>query len=203
MLDLSSIQVALPGAVFELPTFLRSTPGSSPHVQYIRTTAARLTMILMWQSPCASVIGLYQGSKYSEMFQGGFLAETNKIMSLLLPRSDAPRRKWLQRESKEQDLDNSVLACPYLKASERTVKHFDYYRDRLIILREVFEEHEPRSILQYWRDDRKLIQWWPFWIAITVFVLTLIGYVEGALQVYKRLNPAGNSTTASICTKTS
>ncbi|ETI23132.1 hypothetical protein G647_04929 [Cladophialophora carrionii CBS 160.54] len=148
---------------------------------------------------CGSVLELYQRSKHSTIFPDGFLAETGKTMSLLLPKSETSLRKWLLNEKRQLRLDGSVLACPYLRASERNIRCFDYYRERLIILKEVFDEHEPRGIGQFWRDDRKPVQWWTFWIAIVVFVLTLVGCVEGALQVYKAYYPEGDSSSALGC----
>lgn len=149
---------------------------------------------------CGTVLELYQKSKHSSLFPDGFLSETHRTMSLLLPKSEMTVRRWIQAEKSQLGLDSAILACPYLRASERNIRRFEYYRDRLIILKEVFEEHEPRGILQFWRDDRKPVQWWTFWIAIIVFVLTVIGCVEGALQVYKAFNPGGNSSPALECT---
>ncbi|EXJ63009.1 hypothetical protein A1O7_03453, partial [Cladophialophora yegresii CBS 114405] len=76
---------------------------------------------------CGSVLELYQRSKHSNIFPDGFLSETRKTMSLLLPKSETSLRKWLVNEKRQLGLDSSVLACPYLRASERNIRCFDYY----------------------------------------------------------------------------
>jgi hypothetical protein len=86
---------------------------------------------------CGTVLELYRRSKHSHIFPDGFLSETHKTMSLLLPMSDTLVRKWLLSEQKQLGLDGSVLTCPYLRASERNIRCFNYYRERLIILKEV------------------------------------------------------------------
>jgi hypothetical protein len=71
----------------------------------------------------------------------------------------------------------------------RNLNKFSYWRDRLIVIKEAYDDHEPRSLLQSWRDDRRPVQWWTFWIAVVVFVLAVIQVVEGGLQTYKAYYP--------------
>jgi ABC-type Fe3+ transport system permease subunit len=56
------------------------------------------------------------------------------------------------------------------------------------MLKDVFDEAEPRSLAQLWYDRRKRVQWYTFWVAVLVFVLAvffgLVQSIEGALQVY-------------------
>lgn len=59
-----------------------------------------------------------------------------------------------------------------------------------MIAKEVFDEHQPRGILQVWQDNHDPVQWWTFWVALVVFALTFIAWVEGALQVYKAYHPS-------------
>jgi ABC-type Fe3+ transport system permease subunit len=57
-----------------------------------------------------------------------------------------------------------------------------------VVLKEAFDEAEPRSLSQLWFDRRVRVQWYTLWVAVLVFVLTiffgLVQSVEGALQVY-------------------
>jgi hypothetical protein len=72
---------------------------------------------------------------------------------------------------------------------ERQIENFQYWHDRLVILKQVFDEAEPSNIRQWWNDRRKRVQWYTFWVAAAV-VLTLtiffglVQSVEGAIQVY-------------------
>jgi hypothetical protein len=56
------------------------------------------------------------------------------------------------------------------------------------MLKQVFDEAQPRTIVQWWHDRRNGVQWYTFWVAVLVLVLTilfgLIQSIEGALQVY-------------------
>lgn len=85
-------------------------------------------------------------------------------------------------------LDPLARECGQLKVSERKIENFEYYHDRLVMLKQVFDEADPSNIRQWWHDRRKKVQWYTFWIAVVVLVLTilfgLIQCVEGALQVY-------------------
>lgn len=63
-----------------------------------------------------------------------------------------------------------------------------------MILKQVFDEAEPNTIPRLWYDRRKGVQWYTFWVAVFVLVLTVFfGFVqsiEGALQVYKAYHPS-------------
>lgn len=141
---------------------------------------------------CVTVIDLYEQeqSTLGSLFPDGFLAETRRTLSLMLPIADSATRSWFKSEQKRLKLDPSCGSCPHLKASQRHIRDFDFWRDRLIMAKEVFDEHQPKGILQFWRDDRNPVQWWTFWVAIIVFLLTLIACIEGALQVYKAYHPS-------------
>lgn len=56
------------------------------------------------------------------------------------------------------------------------------------MLKQVFDEAHPRTLAQWWHDRRNGVQWYTFWVAVLVLVLTilfgLIQSIEGGLQVY-------------------
>jgi hypothetical protein len=56
------------------------------------------------------------------------------------------------------------------------------------MLKQVFDEAQPKTIRQWWYDSRNGVQWYTFWVAVLVLVLTvvfgLVQSVEGGLQVY-------------------
>lgn len=56
--------------------------------------------------------------------------------------------------------------------------------DRVSILKQAFDDSEPKSISQWWYDDRKRVQWYTFWIAALVLLLTVIfGLVQSVASV--------------------
>jgi len=62
-----------------------------------------------------------------------------------------------------------------------------FWRDWLVILKQTFDDATPKTLSQWWHDRR--MQWYTFWVAILVFLITtflgVVQAVEGALQVYK------------------
>ncbi|KAJ9613508.1 hypothetical protein H2200_003450 [Cladophialophora chaetospira] len=140
---------------------------------------------------CVTVLALYQQSALGQIFPPGFLEETKRTLSLMIPTSaDKPTRVWFKSEQRKRRIDPGCGECRHLKSSERHLGDFEYWKDRIIIAKEVLDEHQPRGILQVWRDNRNPVQWWTFWIALVVFALTIVACVEGALQVYKAYSPS-------------
>ena len=121
------------------------------------------------------------------MFPEGFIEETLKTLALLFPDNDKEIRKWLK--SRGSEVDATVITCGHLSAEDRRMERFVYWRDRLVVLKEVFDEAEPKNVSQWWYDRRKKVQWYTFWIATWVLLLgTVCGIIQiaqGALQVYK------------------
>lgn len=135
------------------------------------------------------VLDLYEQSKLCDVFPKGFLDETRRTLSLMLPVADKASMKWFVSEQHKRGLDAAAGDCRHLRATQRNIQDFNFWRDRLIITKEAFDTSQPSGFMQFWRDDRNRLQWWTFWIAMTVFLLTLIGVVESALQVYKAYYP--------------
>jgi hypothetical protein len=126
----------------------------------------------------------------SQLFPREFIDETRRTLSLLFPQADHQASRWFRGQAVKNHLDRRAGDCQFLKAEERNTAKFTYWRDRLIIAKEVFDDHEPRGLIQSWRDNRRAVQWWTFWIAIVVFILAVVQVTEGALQVYKAFHPS-------------
>ncbi|KAF2632386.1 hypothetical protein BU25DRAFT_331008, partial [Macroventuria anomochaeta] len=133
----------------------------------------------------------------SAIFPDGFLEETLRTLALLFPRNDMPTKRWLQREAKPMrestQLYLGLLRLDRLMPQDRRVEKFKFWRDELIELKERFEQPSLTSIRQFWYDRRSRGQWYTFWIAILVVLLTiffgLVQSIEGAMQVYKAYHP--------------
>jgi hypothetical protein len=129
----------------------------------------------------------------SDLFPDGFLKETLNTLALLFPQSDKEIATWVYKLPIAGDIDPQLLQCGYLKTDDRQITHFKFWQDRLVVLKQVFDETRPSTISQWWNDRRNGVQWYTFWVAILVLVLTiffgLIQSIEGALQVYKAYHP--------------
>lgn len=114
-------------------------------------------------------------------------------MALLFPKWDKKIKAWYEREASLYGLDPYLIQVGQLNADQRQPESFTFWRDRLIILKQVFDEARPNTIHQWWHDRRNGVQWYTFWVAILVLILTvffgLVQSIEGALQVYKAFHP--------------
>lgn len=110
-----------------------------------------------------------------------------------LPRKLPNFHHRFRQASARHRLDSKVLRCGRLRAEDRRIENFHFWHDRLIILKQVFDEAEPSTLSQWWYDRRKRVQWYTFWVAALILALTIlfgvIQCVEGGLQTYKAFNP--------------
>jgi len=102
--------------------------------------------------------------------------ETIRTLALLLPGSSRAPNKWYQKKRKghEEELDPRAGSSGHLNASQRRLEEFKYWGERLGILKQASDDSEPPSMWHWWRDDRKKVQWYTFWIAALVLLLTII-----------------------------
>jgi len=145
------------------------------------------------------------------LFPDGLVDETMRTLALLFPQSEFGRshgrrpfgksrlkREWFSRlrEKTKQHctIDPRLTLCGNLHAEDRQIERFKFWRDRLVILKQAYDDATPGTLSQWWHDRRNGVQWYTFWVAILVLVVTtflsLLQCVEGALQVYKAYEPA-------------
>ncbi|KAK0627397.1 hypothetical protein B0T14DRAFT_535243 [Immersiella caudata] len=89
----------------------------------------------------------------------------------------------------QSEVDPSLTLCGgNLQVEDRQIERFVFGRDRLVILNQAYDDATPKTIPQWWHDRRNSVQWYAFWVAVLVFVVTtslgVIQCIEGALQVY-------------------
>ncbi|KAF4625860.1 hypothetical protein G7Y89_g12304 [Cudoniella acicularis] len=129
----------------------------------------------------------------SPILPPALIDETLRTLALLLPEHDHEVEKWfcthqtkLQKRGK-LPLDATARECGQLKVEERQIDNFEYWHDRLVILKQVFDEAEPNSVRQWWCDRRKRVQWYTFWVAAIVLALTIVfGLVQCVEAVQRR-----------------
>ena len=118
----------------------------------------------------------------------GLEDETIRSISLLIPPVLGEPNPWFQQQRKKNSIDAQAGVCDRLNSSERQIENFVYWRDRLVLLKRTFDDAEPRNISQLWWDDRKKTQWFTFWVAVLVFVMTVffgvVQSVAGIVQAW-------------------
>lgn len=114
--------------------------------------------------------------------------ETLRSISLLIPPILGERNPWFLQQRKEHNIDANAGLCDRLNSSQRQIDKFVYWRDRLVLLKRTFDDAEPRNIKQLWWDDRKKTQWFTFWVAVLVFIMTVffgvVQSVAGIVQAW-------------------
>jgi hypothetical protein len=129
----------------------------------------------------------------NQLFPPGFLEETLRTLALLFPPHDSDTQKFFQRIDGIAMLDKQLTACTPLRLSERQIENFEFWHDRLVILKHAYDESRPATLSQWWHDRRNGVQWYTFWVAIVILFLTIffgmVQSIEGAIQVYKAYHP--------------
>ena len=133
------------------------------------------------------------------MFPEGFIDETLRTLVLLFPQSDPKTREWFRKLSRTSNLDFQAVKYDGLRAIDRHIDNFAFWHDRLVVLKQVFDEAEPSTLSQWWCDRRNVVQWYTFWVAIPVLVFTLVTPIT-SLPAYhltpdRRYEEAPKSTT--------
>ena len=111
----------------------------------------------------------------SEVYQRDMLEETIRTLDLLFPFGDTKTRAFL--EQKRQPFHRTT---PSFAPRTLDFGDFEYWRSRLVTLYDAFNA-PPSGFHQLWHDRRNPMQWWTFWLAALIAVLTL---VFGVLQTY-------------------
>jgi hypothetical protein len=134
-----------------------------------------------------------QANSISALFPPGLIEETLRTFALFFPQFDRDTTKWFGKIPYSRHIDREVVKCGQLKVDERQIENFTFWHDRLVILKEVFDESRPSTLAQWWWDRRNGVQWYTFWVAVLVLFLTIffgmVQSIEGALQVYKAYHP--------------
>ncbi|KAL2809073.1 hypothetical protein BJX63DRAFT_445525 [Aspergillus granulosus] len=119
----------------------------------------------------------------SVFFPQGLVAETLQTLALLFPQSE-----FSSPHSSKKGKHKRVIRCGNLRADARQIEKFRFWRDRLIVLKQTYDDATPSTISQWWHDRRNGVQWYTFWVAILILIISttlgIVQCVEGALQVY-------------------
>ena len=135
-----------------------------------------------------SVLELHARSQHVSTLPPELVNETIRTIALLVPPVLGESNRWFQAQQRRHKIDPAAGLCDRLNSSQRRIDRFDYWRDRLVVLKRTFDEAEPSTLSQLWYDDRKKTQWFTFWVAVLVFILTVffgvIQSVAGIVQAW-------------------
>lgn len=83
-------------------------------------------------------------------------------------------------------LDRLTIQCGTLRRSRLQIENFKFWRDRLVTLKDIFDEAHPNTLVRWWKDRRRDgAQWYTFLVVVSFTILFgLIQSIEGVLQVY-------------------
>jgi hypothetical protein len=76
----------------------------------------------------------------------GLIEETLRTLAVLLPPHNNESKAWFKKQAKRWYLDVEATNCQHLKAEDRQIEKFKYWHDRLTILKEAFDDAEPKSV---------------------------------------------------------
>jgi len=109
---------------------------------------------------------------------------------MLFSKHDPATKAWFKKNplNSAYRFDMRLLRIGNLDAESRQIANFVHWHDRLLILKEVYDEARPRTMSQWWYDRRNGVQWYTFWVALLVLLLTIffgvIQSIEGGIQAY-------------------
>ncbi|KAF8535849.1 hypothetical protein BDD12DRAFT_750519 [Trichophaea hybrida] len=111
----------------------------------------------------------------SNVFDETFLRETQQTLSLIFPCWDADTTAYLNQLKKGNNIDvDSLLGNVTLMPRRFYSSDFEFYGVRLEDLRDALNSKQPFSIRQLWFDRRNRQAWCTLWVAVVVFILTII-----------------------------
>ena len=130
----------------------------------------------------------------SPILPTALIEETLQTLALLLPRAKGECKTWFRKiQRRYPSALDSKAGDQGLASGGRMQGSYVYWHDRLCVIQKAYDDSEPKALPQWWNDRRKKVQWYTFWVAILILVLTIvfgvIQSVTGVLQVYAAYHP--------------
>jgi hypothetical protein len=109
------------------------------------------------------------------------LTETIKTYDILFPWGLNDERTKSFLEKNKQSFHD---IAPFNESRTLNLLEYDHWRDRLLELYDEVFMAPPVSWSQLWRDTRNPQQFWTFWIALVILLLTLISTAASIAQTW-------------------
>jgi hypothetical protein len=126
----------------------------------------------------------------SPLYPPGLILETLQTIKLLFPQNNPKLRKWylsmLEECGSPLPLDTYVMDVGFMDTERRCFGSFHYWHDRLLVLKQVYDESTPSTLRQLWYDDRIKVAYYTFWFAATVSVLAFIQTILTLVQTVRK-----------------
>lgn len=120
------------------------------------------------------------------IFPPGFLEETARTLSLLIPSSNLKCQRWIRKARRQDEID---LEAAYLPPTSRDLDDFPYWGRQLMELRDEYERTEPTTVRQWILDKRKPNQRYTFWIAVIALFLALVfGLIQSVTGIIQAMH---------------
>jgi hypothetical protein len=126
--------------------------------------------------------------EWSNLFPKDFLLETIRTLELLFPFGDRSTELWL--EQKNQPFHRT--SSSYMQARASRFEEFSYWKPQLLELYHAYQQ-PPTSVLQMWHDRRNPMQWYTFWLAALIAVLSIVFGSLGTYIGFKQIELAEKS----------
>lgn len=126
--------------------------------------------------------------EWSNAFPKDFLLETIRTLDLLFPFGDRRTELWLE----ERNQPFHRTSSSYMQARASKLEEFCYWRPQLLELYHIYQQ-PPVSILQMWHDRRNPMQWYTFWLAALIAILSLVFGSLGTYIGFKQIELAERS----------
>ncbi|KAJ5891103.1 uncharacterized protein N7473_007331 [Penicillium subrubescens] len=134
----------------------------------------------------ASFLHGYGKSRDRPIFPPGFLEETARTLSLLIPSSNLKCQRWIRKARRQDEID---LEAAYLPPTSRDLADFPYWGRQLMELRDEYERTEPTTVRQWILDKRKPNQRYTFWIAVIALFLALVfGLIQSVTGIIQAMH---------------
>jgi hypothetical protein len=121
----------------------------------------------------------------NKLYPDSLITETLQTLSILFPPHSKSIKRWYKKAVRSDDStsDMEVLSCG---SAPQRIEHYVYWHDRLVMIKDAFDESRPSTLKQWWNDRREGLQWYGLWVAIAFTVLFgLVQSIEGAFQAWK------------------
>ena len=131
--------------------------------------------------------------EWCNVYPRDLLLETIQTLDLLFPYGDNSTERYLEESNQPfyRTSSSFTQACP------SSLAEFCYWRQRLMELDRVFRE-PPTSVDRLWYDRRNPMQWYTFWLAVLIAILSVVFGSLGTYIGFKQIELAERSIQISL-----